>query len=80
MVRHAGSQTAHVWSGSQNTALLIGDWAHEAEDNFGEVLKCHGRHIQVLEYDGPPVLVERMVIGVGDHCNAPHCFECVPWL
>ena len=78
MPASSSSPAAEAGPGMQGTAVLTTDGGGPAGGNFGEVLACYGQNINVLGAEGPPVLVKRLAVGTGDHCNPNHCYECVP--
>ena len=75
----AAQQCLTQLAAGQGTALLTTDGFGAAPGNYGEVLACYGENINVLtDAPSPPVLVKRLGVGTGDHCNPAHCYECVP--
>ena len=59
---------------AQPVALLAVDSAGLAAGNFADVMACYGETVLLREVPGVPVLVHRLLVGVGDHCNPQHCF------
>ena len=58
----------------QPVAVLAVDPAGLATGNFADVMACYGETVLLRDVPGVPVLVHRLLVGVGDHCNPQHCF------
>ena len=62
----------------QGTALLYSDEGPDAAGNFQEAFSCFGpRQFECPDNSKAPILVKRLVVGTGDHCSPPHCWEYV---
>ena len=59
----------------QESVLVFLDQAGPALGNFGDVHACWGQSVLLRFAPETEVLtVQRLLVGVGDECNPPHCF------
>lgn len=54
--------------------MLAIDGAGQAGGNFADVMACYGDSVLLRDVPKAPVLVQRLLVGVGNHCNPQHCF------
>ena len=59
----------------QAVAVFTLDVAGLAGGNFADVMACYGDTVVLRDVPDAPILVERLLVGVGDHCNPTHCFQ-----